>query len=127
MRALIRRIVDHILGCRPKQVARRRDLYEWSGFINNPEFPDDWEPPSAALRVPEPWERTEVIDFEPSDEFVMPEAMGIDYVPEQDDNPRVMDCGHPYPESDSGLEDWELELLHKCRDNDNNSTNDKEN
>ena len=31
MRALIRRIVDHILGCRPKQVARRRDLYGWSG------------------------------------------------------------------------------------------------
>jgi hypothetical protein len=24
MRALIRRVVDHILGCRPKQVARRR-------------------------------------------------------------------------------------------------------
>jgi hypothetical protein len=36
MRALIRRIVDHILGCRPKQVARRRDLYGWSGT------PDDF-------------------------------------------------------------------------------------
>ena len=30
MRALIRRIVDFVLGCRPKQVARRRDLYGWS-------------------------------------------------------------------------------------------------
>ena len=54
MRALIRRIVDHILGCRPEQVARRRDLYWWSGHIDNPEFPTDWEPPSAALNVPEP-------------------------------------------------------------------------
>ena len=35
MRALIRRIVDHILGCRPKQVARRRDLYGWSGTPQN--------------------------------------------------------------------------------------------
>lgn len=30
MRALIRRLLDH-LGCRPQQVARRRDLYGWTG------------------------------------------------------------------------------------------------
>ena len=26
----------------------------------------------------------EVVEFEPSDQFVMPEAMGIDYVPEEE-------------------------------------------
>ena len=40
MRALIRRIVDHILGCRPKQVAKRLEPYGWSGTPQNDENND---------------------------------------------------------------------------------------
>ena len=69
LRALIRRIVDRVLGCTPEQV-KRRDLYGWSG----------------TRELPPPWAGAEVIDFEPSDEFEMPEAVGIDYIPGVDDN-----------------------------------------
>lgn len=43
---------------------------------------------TTALDTP-PWARAEVIDFEPSDQFEMPDAMGIDYVPVDDDDEAV--------------------------------------